>query len=128
MLPLNTYFENIKPIILTELELACVSIQLAVAWFTDDDLFGKLLDKCKIGVKVEIILNDDEINNSSGLDLLEIIKAGGNISFANSELMHHKFCVIDSNVIISGSYNWTRKANSNVENITVLRSKEIAKE
>lgn len=34
--------------------------------------------------------------------------------------MHNKFCVIDKNVVITGSYNWTRQARSNDENITVI--------
>jgi len=35
--------------------------------------------------------------------------------------MHNKFCVIDRNVVITGSYNWSRKAQLNNENITVTK-------
>ena len=34
--------------------------------------------------------------------------------------MHHKFCVIDRATVITGSYNWSHKARSNDENITVV--------
>jgi hypothetical protein len=34
--------------------------------------------------------------------------------------MHHKFCVIDRCTVITGSYNWSHKARSNDENITVV--------
>lgn len=34
--------------------------------------------------------------------------------------MHHKFCVIDRKTVITGSYNWSRKARRNDENITVV--------
>jgi len=40
--------------------------------------------------------------------------------------MHNKFCVIDNQTIISGSYNWTINANSNDENITILYDKLTA--
>ncbi len=33
--------------------------------------------------------------------------------------MHHKFCVMDSHTVMTGSYNWSRKAQRNFENITI---------
>ena len=33
--------------------------------------------------------------------------------------MHHKFCVIDHDLVITGSYNWSYKAENNFENIIV---------
>ena len=37
------------------------------------------------------------------------------------ELMHQKFCIIDSKVVINGSYNWTYYAeNHNRENVVIL--------
>ena len=33
--------------------------------------------------------------------------------------MHHKFCVIDHDVVITGSYNWGYKAENKSENIVV---------
>ncbi len=41
--------------------------------------------------------------------------------------MHNKFCIIDLEVVINGSYNWTKKAKSNHESITVTSdSSDIA--
>ena len=38
-------------------------------------------------------------------------------------MMHHKFCVIDKTLLITGSYNWTYNAEiSNAENILILRN------
>jgi len=34
--------------------------------------------------------------------------------------MHNKFCIIDEKTIITGSYNWSRQAKKNYENITVI--------
>lgn len=35
--------------------------------------------------------------------------------------MHHKFCIIDQKIVITGSYNWTKQARNNEENITVIK-------
>jgi phosphatidylserine/phosphatidylglycerophosphate/cardiolipin synthase-like enzyme len=35
--------------------------------------------------------------------------------------LHHKFCVIDGNIVITGSYNWTRRAGRADENIMVVQ-------
>jgi phosphatidylserine/phosphatidylglycerophosphate/cardiolipin synthase-like enzyme len=35
--------------------------------------------------------------------------------------LHHKFCVLDDAVVITGSYNWTRRARRTDENILVVR-------
>ena len=39
---------------------------------------------------------------------------------AYAPLMHNKFCIIDNSILIFGSYNWTKKAKSNHESITVI--------
>ena len=36
--------------------------------------------------------------------------------------MHTKFCIIDQFAVINGSYNWTNKAKSNHESITLIRN------
>ena len=33
--------------------------------------------------------------------------------------MHDKFCIIDNKLVISGSYNWSKNANDNFENIII---------
>lgn len=43
--------------------------------------------------------------------------------------MHHKFCVIDNEVVITGSYNWTASADKrNNENLLVIHDAKIAQE
>lgn len=36
--------------------------------------------------------------------------------------MHNKFCIIDSNIVITGSYNWSFKARMNDENILIIQN------
>ena len=117
---------NIQNVILRELFNANESIKIAVAWFTNDLLFQPLLLKLIAGVKVDIILNKDDINTSSnGLDFQKFIDHGGKLLWNTSnKLLHDKFCIIDNRVVISGSYNWTNKAEYNDESISVFTNEE----
>ena len=37
-------------------------------------------------------------------------------------LMHHKFAIIDSRILLNGSFNWTERAVSeNCENLVISR-------
>lgn len=116
---------KIQNVIQKELFAAKHSIKICVAWFTNDLLFQPLLLKLDAGVEVAIITNKDEINfgENNDVDFDEFIQRGGCIFWNErsdkSRLLHHKFCIIDDSVVISGSYNWTNGAEYNDEDITV---------
>lgn len=115
-------FENIANRIIEEIQKANKSIYIAVAWFTNKIIFEQLLVKAKNGCHIQIILSNDEINKNSSIDFELLEKLNGKIykiGNGNTELMHNKFCVIDYNTVITGSYNWSYKAENNFENIVV---------
>jgi phosphatidylserine/phosphatidylglycerophosphate/cardiolipin synthase-like enzyme len=119
------YSNKIQNVIQKELFNAKQSIKIVVAWFTNDLLFLPLVLKQQAGVKVEIILNRDEINDSddNNIDFCELINVGGVVRWNETkQLMHDKFCVIDDSIVIYGSYNWTNKAEYNEESIAVSRN------
>lgn len=124
---LKAYFSGIHQVIIDHLKAARSEIVVAVAWFTDRDIFTVLCDKARLGVKVSIILIGDQINQASGrLNFAMLSNLGGQVVFLaqdaeNAPIMHHKFCVIDRSTVITGSYNWSKKARDNDENITVAR-------
>lgn len=116
-------FSNIADRISTELSQAESSIYIAVAWLTNRDLFNILVDKAKSGVTVQLLLSNDEINQNSSLDFSRL-KIGNSVAYlvgdGKSDLMHNKFCVIDRRVVMTGSYNWSYKAEkNNHENIVI---------
>jgi hypothetical protein len=119
------YSNKIQNVIQKELFNAKQSIRIVVAWFTNDLLFQPLVLKQQAGVKVEIILNRDEINDSeeNGIDFNELVNVGGIVRWNETkQLMHDKFCIIDDSIVIYGSYNWTNKAEYNEESIAVSRN------
>lgn len=124
---INNYFsgkDDLQQIIYDQLDKAEKSICVAVAWLTDQRLFHKLLDKQMDGIKVELIITDHEINDRSK-NIYEVIADQGGVFLRigdDTSLMHNKFAVIDYDIVINGSFNWTLKANSsNSENISVVK-------
>lgn len=121
------YSRNIQNEILKELFNANKSIRIAVAWFTNDILFQPLLLKSKLGVFVELVTNHDEINisDTNKVSFNKSIEAGGVIHWnKTNHLMHDKFCIIDDKIVITGSYNWTNKAENNDESISFSYNEE----
>ena len=115
-------FENIAERIQQEISNAKSSIYIAVAWFTNQTLFDELIKKAKEGCTIYLIISNDEINQNSSINY-DQLNIGNSKVFkigdGKKELMHHKFCVIDFELVITGSYNWSYKAENNFENIIV---------
>jgi hypothetical protein len=121
---IQAYFNKIQEQLLTEIKNAEKSILIAVAWFTDFEIFNEIVIKANQGLQVELITLDDEINTNSYINFDDLVKAGGKLWFIRSNinqrsLMHNKFCIIDFKNVITGSYNWSYQAQKNNENITI---------
>lgn len=118
----QAYFKNIRSHITKELQNANTSIYAAVAWFTDVKLFKILCDKATEGLDVQLIVVDDFITRGCTINYKDLEKSGGKVYLIDENkgaLMHNKFCVVDEINTITGSYNWSMKAASNHENITI---------
>ena len=113
------YFENIREKLIQEIRKAEFDIYVAVAWFTDKELWNVLAEKAQNGLIIQVVLVQDEVNLGTGLDFDELTKLGIQIYWDNH---HHKYCVIDRNTLITGSYNWTYAAKERKlrENIIIL--------
>lgn len=126
---MRVFFSNIQNKLLDELDQATETIEIAVAWFTNVALMNCLLDRQAKGVKVTLVINNDEINNNDTNRpyLIRLLNKGCVIHWINfPELMHQKFCIIDSRIVANGSYNWTYYAEShNRENMVFLEDNEI---
>lgn len=124
---IQPYFDNIRSILLQNLNKAENTIIVAVYWFTNLELFEALLDKLREGIDVKLIIHNDFINNrNNGLPFQKFIDNGGEFHFSNNENpMHNKFCVIDGKTLINGSYNWTYYAeNKNRENVLLIENEK----
>jgi hypothetical protein len=123
----TAYFENIPEAINSYLGNATHSVKVAVAWFSDRDIFETLCQKAKSGIGVELMIANDSTNfRDKGLLFKDLEICGGRFYIAGKDpkkkFMHNKFCVIDGQTVITGSYNWSYKARQNHENITVTEN------
>lgn len=105
------------------------SLDLCVFTITDDRLATDLLDCLERGIKVRII-TDDEKMYDNGSAIQDLKNAGIPVKIDHSRYhMHHKFGIIDSRIIFTGSFNWTYSASShNQENMLVTTNFEIVKQ
>jgi hypothetical protein len=123
---IQTHFtqdKKVKKIILNHLDNAKTHVCVAVAWFTDRPLFDKLVELLDNGIQVEVIITNHEFNHNCSNNYKLIEQKGGFFSYIGNDekLMHMKFCVIDYNVVISGSANWSNKAfTQNNEEVTIV--------
>lgn len=115
----DAYFNGIADKIIKELDKARVSIHVCIAWFTNQSIADKLVEKYKQGIDVKVIFYDDHTNSKFGVNIDGIpFKA---VRGSRGGLMHNKYCVIDNQIVITGSYNWSENAeNKNDENAAVM--------
>ena len=114
-------FESIAERIEEEINKSQKDIYLAVAWFTNKNLFNSLVKKSQEGVKVILVISDNEINRNSSINYNDIQKGESKLFWIGGDksFMHNKFCIIDDYVVITGSYNWSYKAETNFENVVI---------
>lgn len=97
-----------------ELSKARTEVLIAMAWFTDNELFATVQGCLDRHVKVSIIISDQPDNEKLDFALLE--KQGAEVTKVKNVgwgIMNQKFCVIDQAVAITGSYNWSNNSKSN---------------
>lgn len=125
------HFKNIQNRIIEEIQNASISLKIAVTWFTNNKIFAEILKKLENDdLEVKLVVLNDQINNKiDGNDFQKFIELGGEFYFSNiRELVHHKFCVIDNQRVLNGSYNWTYYAeNRNWENMVIIEDDDSVK-
>lgn len=131
---LKVYFcqtEDCLTPVYNKLSNAKSQIKCAMYDFDLTNLSQTLVQKTKQGVKVQLIIDNDysdepalkEFQNTN-VDLFSDINR--NTKYNN--YMHHKFCVIDGETLITGSANPTERGYSgNDNNIIILKSKYLSK-
>ena len=121
--------DKIRDVLLDELGQAKSTVDVMAFSFTGAELAAKLRDLCKRGVKVRCLFDRGQAKNKASRDeYLHKIGAQVYISPNRRGKMHHKVFIIDGKTVVTGSYNFSRNAESqNDENILILRSEPIAK-
>jgi phosphatidylserine/phosphatidylglycerophosphate/cardiolipin synthase-like enzyme len=115
--------------IIRELNKAQITVLVQAYSFTSAPITKALLNAHKRGVKVEVILDKSQKTQkySSATFLLN---AGIPVKIdAKHAIAHNKVMIIDDETVITGSFNFTKKAEeNNAENLLVIRDKELAEQ
>ena len=95
---------------------------------TDDRITEAVIDAAARGVKMRAISdNDKSLDPGSDMRRLHAARILVRLDRTPNH-MHHKFAVFDGNIVVSGSYNWTRSAaEDNEENIVVTNDPKIVR-
>ena len=116
----TVHFSNIKSEIIGNLKKATREIKVAIAWLTDEDIIRTLTQKAESGLNVQIVMSESKENYRNTSKFKDFLRFGGKLHIAAPKFLHNKFCIIDGNTIINGSYNWTYFAQGNDENILII--------
>ncbi|MDN5214965.1 phospholipase D-like domain-containing protein [Fulvivirgaceae bacterium BMA12] len=109
--------EEIYNLVLRKIDEAQSAIFVAASWFTDKDLLDALLKKYDDHINIDIKVILDNNKDNFYLPFKQLTDKGGIVKIIKKASsygrMHNKFCIIDEEKLISGSYNWSKNARTN---------------
>lgn len=124
----DVVFDEIQDTVIQGIRDARFIIWVAVAWFSNDAIYQELLVKKAQGLSIRIIVSKEDSNKAmisklkeSGFNVTVIPKWGTQ----GYNRMHDKFCIIDMDYVMHGSYNWTPTANYNEETLATALDHEF---
>lgn len=127
--PAKAYFspgEDCLDAIIHSIQNARSSLDICVFTVSDDRISEALLEAYKRGLKLRLISDNDKVEDR-GNDIVWLAERGVDIRVdASPHHMHHKFAIVDCQVLINGSFNWTRSASErNEENIVLNHDPDL---
>ncbi|HLO31649.1 MAG TPA: phospholipase D-like domain-containing protein [Anaerolineales bacterium] len=103
------------------------SIRFIAFTYTDKDLAAAMIDRYKAGVDVAGVIENRGASQGALVPLACAkvpVKVDG-----NKYTMHHKVIVIDDSIVITGSFNFTKSADTaNDDNVLVIYDPAVAKQ
>jgi len=118
--------DNPQKEIIKNINQAEAFINIAMYIFTDREIALPLAKARERGVKVRLYLDQDQVDYQYSQSRFLVQKGIKTRISTNNYIMHNKFAIIDSRILLTGSYNWTFSANHrNDENLMVIDDPEI---
>jgi phosphatidylserine/phosphatidylglycerophosphate/cardiolipin synthase-like enzyme len=128
---INAYFSpdnDVEDIIVKRIQKAKKSIYFMAFSFTSDPIGEAMIERFKKGVKVQGLFEKNGSNTKESEYKKFLVEGIPVKTDINPHNMHHKVIIIDDEVVITGSYNFSKNASKhNDENILLIEDPEIAK-
>lgn len=127
---IHVYFtpgDSVESAIVAKLLAARDSILVQAYSFTSPAIAAALIDAQQRGVRVVVLL--DKSHRTQKHSAADFTSIGGvdTLIDARHAIAHNKIMIIDGQVVITGSYNFTRAAEkSNAENLVIIESPSVA--
>jgi phosphatidylserine/phosphatidylglycerophosphate/cardiolipin synthase-like enzyme len=104
------------------------SIYFMAFSFTSDDLAQVIEARAKAGVTVAGVMEESQVESNTGGEFANFTRRGLDVRLdGNPRNMHHKVFIIDEQIVVTGSYNFSASAERrNDENTLVIYSPELA--
>jgi len=114
--------------IITEISKAQKTIDIAMYYLTSREIAEELVKAKDRNVRIRIVLDPSQETQTYSKSRY-LIKRGFEVKYyTGSGLMHNKFAIVDTKVLITGSFNWTPTANEkNEENLLIMTDSELIK-
>ncbi|XP_029170261.1 mitochondrial cardiolipin hydrolase [Nylanderia fulva] len=111
------------------LDSATDTLDICMYFFTSLYLTTAIINAHKRGVIVRMVLDESTLPHNSGKPIMLLHKTGIIPKYKQlNVLMHHKFIIVDNNILITGSVNWTMAAFfGNFENLMVTNETRLVK-
>ena len=121
----STYFSpnrGAADVVIGFIDRCQLTVDVAVYAITHDEIAQALIRAHQRGLRVRVLLDrtqagnkyaDDELLEHAGVPLVRDIRSGS---------MHNKFVIGDGKAVGTGSFNWTKNADTrNAENFVIIR-------
>jgi len=107
---------------------ASQSIYFLAYSFTSDNLAEALIERAAAGVSVAGVLEESQYKSNTGGQFDRLREAGLDVRLdGNPRNMHHKVLIIDEEIVVTGSYNFSKSAETrNDENVLIIHRPDIA--
>jgi phosphatidylserine/phosphatidylglycerophosphate/cardiolipin synthase-like enzyme len=104
------------------------SIYFLAYSFTSDELAQAMIARAEDGVSVSGVFEEAQYRSNTGTEYDNLRTAGLDVRLdGNSHDMHHKVIIIDEQIVITGSYNFSANAEErNDENLLIIYNPQIA--
>ena len=114
--------------ILELLKQAKSSIYFLAFSFTTDDFGETIVNKANQGLAVAGVMEESQVKSNQGTEYDTFKKAGLSVYLdGNINNMHHKVFIIDEEIVIFGSYNFSASAErKNDENVMIIFDRDFA--
>lgn len=128
-----TFDADCKDMVLAALQRARREVLLAIYSFSSREIAEALIDAKERGVEVRVKADAKQMDYDAAVVVFGMLESA-KIDVAPIEMsswysMHHKFLVIDREVVLTGSYNFTVAASTvNYENLVLIVSTSVARD